>query len=176
MSYYVKSLVQSEYDRRFSGINDFVVIETKGITGNENNQIRGGLLEKGIRMMVVKNALMRRMLEARGQETAGSLFASGPSTVVYGGDNVVDVAREVVEWARKIKALQLKGAYVEGSVMGAQGVENLSKMPSRAELQGQIAGMALSPGRRVAGAIAGPGSAIAGCLKTLIERLEKEAA
>jgi len=110
MSYYVKILIQSEYERKFSGVSDFIVIETKGITGNDNNQMRGRLLEKGIRLTVVKNSLMRRMLEARGQEKAAGLFASGPSTVVYGGDNVVDVAREVVEWAKTIKTLQLKGA------------------------------------------------------------------
>jgi large subunit ribosomal protein L10 len=176
MSYYVKILIQSEYERKFSGVSDFIVIETKGITGNDNNQMRGRLLEKGIRLTVVKNSLMRRMLEARGQEKAAGLFASGPSTVVYGGDNVVDVAREVVEWAKTIKTLQLKGAYVDGSVVGAKGVEDLSKMPSRAELQGRIVSTALSPGARLAGAIVGPGSAIAGCLKTLIEKLEKEAA
>ena len=61
-------------------------------------------------------------------------------------------------------------------VVNGKGVEDLSKMPSRAELQGQIVQLALSPGAKLAGAIAGPGSIIAGCIKSLIEKLEKEAA
>lgn len=176
MSYYVKSLIQSEYERKFSDLADFVVIETKGVTGNANNGMRGALLEKGIRMAVVKNSLMRRTLEGRGMANATDLFASGPSTVVYGGDNAVDLAKEVMDWAKKIKVIQLRGAYVEGTAVDAKGLEALSKMPTRIELQGQIVNIALSPGARVAGAIAGPGSAIAGCLKSLIEKLEKEAA
>lgn len=176
MSYYVKNLIQSEYERKFSDLSDFVVIETKGISGNANNEMRGALLEKGIHVTVVKNSLMRRTLEEKGLANAGGLFASGPSTVVYGADNAVDLAKEVIEWAKKIKVIQLKGAYVEGTAVDAKGVEALSKMPTRIELQGQIVTIAMSPGARVAGAIVGPGSAIAGCVKSLIEKLEKEAA
>ena len=176
MSYYVKSLIQSEYERKFSDVNEFIVIETKGVTGNDNNAMRGSLLEKGIHMNVVKNSLMRRTLEEKGLNNACDLFVSGPSTIVYGADNAVDLAKEVVAWAKKIKVVQLKGAYVEGESMDSKGVDALSKMPTRAELQGQIVNIAMTPGAKVAGAILGPGSAIAGCLKSLIEKLEKEAA
>jgi ribosomal protein L10 len=66
---------------------------------------------------------------------------------------------------------------VDGSVMkGDNKVVELSKMPTRVELQGQIVQIALTPGSKLAGAILSQGSAIAGCLKTLIENKEKEAA
>ena len=176
MSYFVKGLVQSEYQSKFSDLGEFVVIDTTGISGVDNNVMRGKLKAEGIRMMVVKNTLMRTVMKATDKPAAADLFVSGPCTVVYGGDSVVDVAKAVVEISKKLKAIALKGAYVDGTVVSGDGVQDLAKMPSRAELQGQIVQLAKSPGARVAGAIAGPGGRIAGCIKSLIEKLEKEAA
>lgn len=177
MSYFVKGLVQGEYAKKFSGMTEFVVISTMGISGVDNNIMRGELKQKGLRAVVVRNNLMRRTLEEMGLTGAGGLFQSGQCTVVFGGDSVGTVAKEVVAWAKKLKVLQLKGGYVDGSIVkGEAGVKTLSTMPTRAELQGQIAQIALTPGSNAAGAILGAGSAIAGCVKSIIEKLEKEAA
>lgn len=175
MSKYVKGLLQNELEKRFAEVGDFVVISSVGLDGINNNILRGKLKAKGIRMSVVKNALMRRAMEGLGKPSAVSLFDSGPCTVVYGGDSVVDVAKELAEWGTKLKALVVRGAFVDGLSLDAQGANELSKMPSRAEMHGRLAATALAPGAKVAGAILSPGSKIAGCLKSLIEKLEKAA-
>jgi large subunit ribosomal protein L10 len=176
MSRYIKGLLQNELEKRFSDVEDFLVIETKGVNGNENNEMRGELKAKGIKLTVVKNASMRRSLEALGMSAAVSLFLAGPCTVAYGGDSIVDVAKGIADWGKKIDAIKLKGAFVDGKTMGADWAKALAKMPNRAELQGQIVMLAKSCGARVAGAIVGPGGLIAGCVKGLLEKLEKEAA
>ena len=177
MSYFVKGLVQSEYAKKFDGMKEFVVISTMGISGVDNNIMRGQLKEKGMRAVVVRNNLMRRAVEEMGLTSASDLFQSGPCTVVFGGEGAGCVAKEVVAWAKKVKVIQLKGGYLDGTVLnGEAGVKSLATMPTRAELQGQIAQIALTPGSNVAGAVLGAGSAIAGCVKSIIEKLEKEAA
>lgn len=174
MSYFVKGLVQNEYKTKFTGMREFVVIDTTGISGVDNNVMRGDLKAKGIRVAVVKNSLMRAAAKELAIPAAADLFVSGPCTVVYGGDSVVDVAKAIVDWSKKLKTIALKGAYVDGVVVSGKGVTDLSKMPSRVELQGQVVGLIKSPGAKVAGAILGPGSRIAGCIKTLIEKLEEK--
>ncbi|MHC4290803.1 MAG: 50S ribosomal protein L10 [Planctomycetota bacterium] len=175
MSYFVKSLVQSEYEKKFDGVSEFVVVDTTGISGVENNILRGELKEKGIRMTVVKNSLMCLALQKMEMNDACSIFEAGPCTVAYGGDSVVDVAKELVSLSKKFKAIDLKSAYVDGTVMDGAGAMALSKMPSRAELQGQVAQLVLTPGSNVAGALLGPGGVIAGCVESLIEKLEEAA-
>jgi large subunit ribosomal protein L10 len=175
MTYYIKGLVQNEYESQFAGLQEFVVIQTTGLGGIDNNRMRGSLLEKGIHLTMVKNSLMRRALEALGHSAAKDLFLAGPCTVAYGGDSVVDVAKELADWAKKFEAIQFRGAYVDGTLMDGAGAKSLAKMPTRRQLQGQVVQMALSPGANLAGALTGPGGVIAGCLKSVIEKMEKAA-
>ena len=174
MSGYVKQLMEKELGARFAGVSDFLVMEIKGLNGIDNNQMRGALKKKGMGLTVVKNSTMRRTLDVLGRGAAASLFLAGPCTVAYGGDNVVDLAKEMMEWTKKFKVLRVKGAFVEGQVLDTDGATALAKMPTRIELQGRLVRMALTPGSKVAGALRGPGARIAGCIKSIIEKLEKE--
>lgn len=176
MSYLVKNLVQNEYEKKFSDISEFVVVDMTGVSGVDNNILRGELKKKGIHMTVVKNSLMCLALKNLDMDAACDIFAAGPCTVAYGGDSVVDVAKEIIERAKKIKAIKPKGAYVDGMLMAGDGVKVLSKMPTRVELQGQVVQIALTPGANVAGALLGSGGVIAGCIESVIEKLEKDAA
>ncbi|MCI0498903.1 MAG: 50S ribosomal protein L10 [Planctomycetales bacterium] len=176
MSYFIKNLIQNEYEAKFNGVREFVVVDTTGISGIDNNILRGELLKKGIRMGVVKNSLMRLAVQKMDMAGAAAIFKSGPCTVVYGGDSVVDIAKEVVAWSKKFSAVKPKGAYVDGTVVSADGVKDLAGMPTRAQLQGQVVQLVLSPGARLAGAILGSGGVIAGCIKSIIEKREKDAA
>ncbi len=174
MSKFVKDLLTSELEKRIVNekVTDFIVVSTQGVNGIDNNVVRGALKSKGIKLLVVKNSLMKTALTKLKMEKAAPLFV-GPCVVAYGGDSIVDVAKELSVWTGKVKAIHIKGAYLEGATLDEKGATGLSKMPSRVELQARVIMLAKSPGAKLAGAMCGPAGKIAGCIKTIVDKGEK---
>lgn len=171
MSIKIKGYIQDELTTRFENVKECAVVSMRGISGVDNNRIRGELLAKGIHLAVVKNSIAARAFEKLGMGAIKQVL-NGPCTIVYGGENIVDLAKLLVTYDKKIKEFEIKGGFLEGQALNAEQAKALAKMPSRIELQGRIVSMAMSPGAKLAGAITGPASYIAGCIKTIADKKE----
>jgi large subunit ribosomal protein L10 len=172
MSKPVKEMMIRDYQERLGDAENAVVISIRGIEANENNRLRVDLFEKDIRIMVVRNALGRKALGDGAMSGLGQIL-EGPSALSWGGESVIDVARELVKWAKEIELLELKGAILDGELFeGEAGVIELSKFPTRDEAIAQNVTLFLSPGRNLLGAVKGPGGRLVGIVKAIEEKLE----
>lgn len=171
MSRVVKRMVIDEISSRLGEVRDLVVLDTSKLDAISDNKLRLELQKKGVTLLAIKNTLARVALKEKGIDVGGEAFA-GPSTLVFGGEDIVALSREMSEWAKKIDKISIKGGVVDGQGVGAKAVDEISKGPSRLELIGQIAGLILSPGARLGGALLGPGGKVSGQLKALGDKAE----
>ncbi len=172
MSKPIKNMVTESYRRRFEGVDGGVIVDLCGVASNDNNHLRSVLAQEGLRVTIVKNSLARRAFAGTALEGVSQVI-DGPSALVYGGDSVVVIVRQLVDLLKKVKNLELKGALMEGEVFEADQMEALSKYPTRQEAQSQILSVILGAGGQVISAATSGGSAIASILETMIEKLEK---
>ncbi len=173
MSKPVKNMIIEDYKERFGDTQDALVIGLRGISSNDTNAIRDGLAAKSIRVTVVRNKLFGQAFGDTGLANLSEVL-SGANAVAYGAESVVDVAREIIALVKKFPDIELKGAVLDGELFeGADGIERLSKFPTRDEAIAKDVTLVLSPGRKLMGAVKGPGSQIAGILKAIEEKLEK---
>lgn len=168
MSRRIKDMLIADITGRLGEARDLLVVDCSTMDAVTANQWRIGIAEANISALTVKNSIARNALARIGVEGLDEILA-GPSTLIWGGDDVVALSKEIAKWSRQIEGLKIKGASVEGQTLDAAGVDALSKSPGRLELIGQIAGLMLSPGRQLAGAMMGPGGRLAGALKSIAD-------
>jgi len=173
MSKPIKEMIIADYKKRFDNLDGALVVDIRGMTANDNNDMRLSLAEKKIRVTIIKNTLAKKAFSGTTLE-ALSDGLEGPSALAYGAGSVVDVARELVDWARKLKTLALKGAVLDGQYYGgAEGVKRLSSFPTKLEAQAKVVQLILTPAGNLVRSATSPGSNILGIIKEIQERLEK---
>jgi large subunit ribosomal protein L10 len=168
MSKYVKNMLIGAITDRMGENRDMLVVDCSKLDAVTANKWRLALQEKKITALTVRNTLARQALNKVGVTSLDPIL-EGPSTLIWGSEDVVALSKEITRWAKELQPLEIKGGTVEGTTLNAAEVDQLSKSPSREELIGMIAGQILSPGANLAAALLGPGSTIASQLKTITD-------
>lgn len=165
MSKVIKNHIIAELQTALDGCAEILVVDVSGLTGTDVNDMRVKLREKNISLLTVRNSLARLACNNIGLESLCPAL-DGPSTLVWGGEDIVALSKEISGWVKEIKRFEIRGGTVEGQTLDAEGVDRLSKSPGRPELLSIVAGMILSPGGNIAGALLGPGGTVAGAIKS----------
>lgn len=168
MSKPIKQMLIGAIVDRLGDNQDLLVIDVSKVDAISANKFRLALAEKEITALTVKNSLARQALHSAGVESLDEVLA-GPSTLVWGGEDVVALSKEISKWATDLDGLEIKGGTVDGECLDAAGVDALAKSPSREELLSIISGQLLGPGSRLAAQLLGPGGALAGQIKSKSE-------
>lgn len=170
MSRAVKEMVESELRKRYRELDSVLVVSVHGLTGVAVNELRGELGKRDIEVHVIKNRAARRVMAGTVLEPLGRAL-TGPCAFVTGGPGPAETAKELVRLTKEYPALELRFGLVDGEP-DILSIEEVSKRLSKAEMQGQIVMLAISPARRIAGCL-NVGGKVAGCIQAIIDKLEK---
>ncbi len=154
---------------------NFYVTDISGLNAEQTTKLRRDCFEQNIKLVVVKNTLLKKALKDMGNEEMTNLFPilEGPTAVMYTTTPNAP-AKLIKKYADSgAEKPALKGAYVqECAFVGADKLNELCNIKSREELIGDIVGLLQSPARNVISALQSAGGKLAGIVKTLSERGE----
>ena len=121
-----------------------VLVDYRGLTVEQDTQLRKQLREAGITYKVYKNTMMN--FAFKGTDCEALLpYLEGPSAVAISTEDATAPARVLCKFAKTADALEVKGGIVEGIAYDAKGIGEIAKIPSREELLSKLLGSIQSP-------------------------------
>ncbi|MEF9938530.1 MAG: 50S ribosomal protein L10 [Clostridium sp.] len=140
----LKQPVVAEISELFNGAQSAVVVDYRGLTVEQDTQLRKQLREAGVSYKVYKNTMIRFAAKGTAFEALEPNL-EGPTALAVSKTDATSAARILAEFAKKADALEIKGGVVEGNYYDAKGMQIVATIPSREVLLGRLLGSMQSP-------------------------------
>ena len=140
----LKKPVVEEISAAIKDAQSVVLVDHRGLTVEQDTELRKQLREAGISYKVYKNTMMNFAFKGTDCEALVP-YLKGPSAIAISTDDATAPARVLCKFAKTADKLEVKGGIVEGVVYDAAGIANISKIPSREELLSKLLGSIQSP-------------------------------
>ena len=134
-----------------------VFAKYQGLSVSELQELRHLARENNVKIKVVKNRLFRvAMGEIAVYKDTDTSALEGQLLYAISNDDEVAPAQVLAKFAKEHQALELKGAFsAEGKSLNEQEVVELSKLPSKDQLIGQVVNMLTGTVNDVTNALSG---------------------
>lgn len=140
----LKQPIVNEISEAINGAASVVVVDYRGLTVAQDTELRKQLRAAGITYKVYKNTLVSRAVEGTEFESLREVL-EGPSAFAISTEDATAPARVIAEFAKKAPKLEIKAGVVEGTYYDANGMKEISSIPSRDVLLGRLFGSMQSP-------------------------------
>ncbi len=149
----------------------FYLADISNLNAEETSQLRRKCFEKEIKLIVVKNTLLREALNKCSEnfEELYSILKNSTSIMFSETGNIP--AKLIKEFRKTHDKPLLKAAFVEESIyLGDDQLEALANIKSKEELIADLIGLLQSPVKNVLSALQSGNQKLAGIIKTLSEK------
>jgi len=164
------TIVDSIADR-LKEYSHFYLTDTAELNAADTSDLRRKCFENNIKLVVVKNTLLKRAFEQSGVDFQ-ELFPvlKGTTSIMFANTGNTP-AKIIRDFRKQHDKPVLKGAYVQESIyIGDNILDTLVSIKTREELIGDIILLLQSPARNVISALQSGGNKIHGVLETLSKR------
>jgi large subunit ribosomal protein L10 len=166
-----KSNIIGSLTEQINASSHFYLTDIESLDAARTSDLRRLCNKQQVKLVVVKNTLLRKAIEASNKEAKELYGVLKGNTSVMFCENANVPAKLIKDFSKKHKKPLLKGAYVQESVyVGENQLDTLVSIKSKKELLGDVIGLLQSPVKNVLGALQSGGNTIHGVLKTLSEK------
>ncbi|MGH2956476.1 MAG: 50S ribosomal protein L10 [Solirubrobacterales bacterium] len=153
-----KKAVVDELSRELADSEAIFAIDYRGISVPQAAELRAGLREADARFRVVKNRLTLLAADKAGTEPLKE-HLEGPTALALVHGDAAAAAKTIFRLGREWEVLDYKGGLMDGEVLNEDSFVEIARLPSRDQLDAQLAGIVASP---LTGLVRGLGSMVQG--------------
>jgi len=158
---------------KLSDSSNVYLTDISNLNVETTHELRTLCFKRDIKLMVVKNTLLKKAMEKSNKEMEPLYEILKGSTSLMFSETGNVPAKIIKEFREKYDRPILKGAYVEESIyIGDDQLDILFNIKSKNELIGDVIALLQSPAKNVISALQSGGNIISGVLKTLSEKPE----
>jgi large subunit ribosomal protein L10 len=166
-----KNAIIDSLAEKLKEYSHFYLTDTAQLNAADTSALRRKCFENDIKLIVVKNTLLKRALEmSEGDFQELYPVLKGTTSIMF-TQTGNGPAKLIKEFRKRHDKPVLKGAYVQESVfIGEQMLDILISVKTRQELIGDIILLLQSPARNVISALQSGGNKLHGVLETLSKK------
>ena len=140
----LKQPIVAEISELLNGAASAVVVDYRGLTVEQDTQLRKKLRESDVSYKVFKNTMIR--FAVKGTEFEALVpHLEGPTALAVSKTDATAPARILADFAKTADKLELKAGVVEGTYYDEKGIQVIATIPSREILLGRLLGSMQSP-------------------------------
>jgi large subunit ribosomal protein L10 len=133
-----------EMSNELAGAKGVLLADFTGMDVETVTALRATLRDKGVRYLVVKNTLLKRVCEQRGL-TSLTPYLAGPTAVAFSTESEVEPARLLVAFAKQHERPAVKAGMIGERFYTREEILAVAALPGRQELLGQVLGTIVAP-------------------------------
>ena len=135
----LKKPIVEEISENIKDAQSIVLVAYSGITVEQDTALRKEMREAGVTYKVYKNTMMNFAFKGTACEPLCA-HLEGTNALAVSADDATAPARILAKYAKQFPKLEMVAGVVEGNYNDKDGIEALSKIPSRDELLGKLLG------------------------------------
>jgi large subunit ribosomal protein L10 len=139
-----KKQVVQELSEEIKSAKSIVFADYRGLTVEQDTELRSALRKAGVDYKVVKNTLTKLAANENGLNDLEPHF-NGPTSMAYSDQDVIAPAKVMVEYSKKYGKLEIKAGVIEGQIFDVKGIEAIASLPTKEELLAKALGSLKSP-------------------------------
>jgi large subunit ribosomal protein L10 len=166
-----KNAIIDSLTTRIKEYSHFYLTDTAQLNAADTSDLRRKCFEHDIKLIVVKNTLLKRALEQSGMDFEELYPVLKGTTSIMFTKTVNSPAKLIREFRKKHDKPLLKAAYVQESIyLGDEMLDTLVSIKTKEELIGDIILLLQSPAKNVISALKSGGNKLHGVLETLSKK------
>ena len=128
-----KEVLVKDLNERLEKMKAAVLVNYRGISVPQIQDLRKKLHEKGADFAIAKNRLFKIALKDQKIECPEEIF-KGPLAISFGYEDEVAPSKIIKEFAKENELPEIVGGFFEGEFVPKETIEELAKLPSHEEL------------------------------------------